>query len=78
MFRGDGFPLRYRDGLIVGPPTPPAGPKDLPPPPDCAVPGYDEAWYRRIVKDTGDHYRVPRHGAFAEHAVRKLALLSRK
>jgi dipeptidase len=77
--------VKYRDGLLVQLPAPaPAHPKDLPPPPGCSEPGYDESWYARIVADTGDQYLLPTDrtgGTVPDHAVvaadaRKLALLS--
>mmetsp|Transcript_78464 Transcript_78464/g.109066 ORF Transcript_78464/g.109066 Transcript_78464/m.109066 type:complete len:265 (-) Transcript_78464:62-856(-) len=70
--------VKYRDGLIVSAPPPPAHPKDLPPPPDCAAPGYDSEWLSRIVKDTGDHYLIPKAPShLQQHAKRKRDLISR-
>jgi hypothetical protein len=72
--------VRYRDGLVVGPPTPPAKPRDQPPPPDCESTGYDAEWYKRVIADTGDRYRVPTalSESLAAHQRRKALLLSHR
>jgi hypothetical protein len=71
--------VKYRDGLVVSPPTPPAHPKDLPPPPDCTSPGYDTAWLARVIKDTGNRYLIPQSSdALATHELRKRALMSKR
>ena len=44
--------MKYMDGNI----------KSLDPPnrnPKVAQPGYGEPWYRRIISEKGDHFKVP-------------------
>lgn len=51
--------VRYRDGLIVSSGGPPLHPRDQPPPANARQVGYSQDWYKRIVDDTHDHYRLP-------------------
>jgi len=46
--------VRFRDGFDTSLPKP-AHEKDIPMP-DCVESGYDDAWYKRIVSETGDKY----------------------
>jgi dipeptidase len=45
--------VKYLDGNIKSPDPPNRNPK-------VDWPGYGETWYRRIVGDKGDHFRVPK------------------
>ena len=70
--------VKYRDGLIVSTPPPPAHPRDLPPPPDCSSPGYSVSWVDRVVADTGDRYLIPPPPPpLRAHAIVKANLLAR-
>lgn len=48
---------KYMDGNIKTSVEVPEGYKYYPP--SVRQPGYGEAWYRRIVEETGDHFKMP-------------------
>jgi hypothetical protein len=76
--------VKYRDGYVF---TPNENSNNC----GCSVGNgpYPQAWYDRIVEDTGDHYKVPSEayatkpllsskGKVEHHAISKLQLLKRK
>jgi dipeptidase len=44
--------MKYMDGNVKTPDPPHRNPK-------VVWPGYSEAWYRRIIAEKGEHFRVP-------------------
>ena len=73
-FFGELF-VKYRDGFVTT-----AKPAALAPVCACDTSSlpYQDAWYNRIVQDTGDIYKVPRSAAVSGQKARRWAVIDKK